>query len=53
MKGTLLVEESTFTDVSRLPLEGFYRSPHLSLHAHCQQKCQFCKNDVSLVAVGQ
>ena len=36
-KGTLLVEENTFKAMSRLPLVGFYRSPHLTLHAHCQQ----------------
>jgi hypothetical protein len=37
MKGTLLVEENTFTTMSRLPLEGFYESPNLTLHAYCQQ----------------
>ena len=39
MKGTLLVEVNTFKTMSKFPLEGFFnQSPHLTLHAYCQQK---------------
>jgi len=42
MKGTLLVEENTFTATSRLPWEGFFKSKSTTLNAYCQQTMSVC-----------